>query len=153
MLLTLAVTTAIAMMLINNHQATTTHHLPLLLPIVDAFSVIGTNTILQQHHSRLHTTLKPRNPSFLSLSTSTTPITSIATNSVMINIDVEDDKKKGRRNHENDNVNDLFYGCTTQQYDNYDVVTVDLDNDRDYPIYIGTDFTNEQGMTEFSATF
>ena len=71
----------------------------------------------------------------------------------MINIDVEDDTKKGRRNHDNDNVNDLFYGCTTHQYDNYDVVTVDLDNDRDYPIYIGTDFTSEQGMTEFSATF
>jgi hypothetical protein len=39
----------------------------------------------------------------------------------------------------------LFVGCTTRQYDNYDVVTVDLDDNRDYPIYIGTDFTNEQG--------
>ena len=40
----------------------------------------------------------------------------------------------------------LFLGCTTKQYDNYDVVTVDLDGNRDYPIYIGTNFTKEQGM-------
>lgn len=66
----------------------------------------------------------------------------------MINID--DDQQVQRNdnnnnNNDNENINDLFYGCTTQQYENYDVVTVDLDDDRDYPIYIGTDFTNEQG--------
>jgi hypothetical protein len=43
----------------------------------------------------------------------------------------------------------LFIGCTTRQYDNYDVVTVDLDDNRDYPIYIGTAFSNEQGKKGF----
>jgi hypothetical protein len=42
----------------------------------------------------------------------------------------------------------LFIGCTTRQYDNYDVVTVDLDDSRDYPIYIGTSFSNEQGRED-----
>ena len=58
----------------------------------------------------------------------------------MINIDSDN------ANAIREDINDLFYGCTTQQYENYDIVTVDLDNNRDYPIYIGTDFTNEQGM-------
>jgi pheromone shutdown protein TraB len=44
---------------------------------------------------------------------------------------------------------DAFIGCTTLQYENYDVVTVDLDNDRDYPIYIGTNFSNEEGTLFF----
>jgi hypothetical protein len=44
---------------------------------------------------------------------------------------------------------DAFIGCTTRQYENYDVVTVDLDNDRDYPIYIGTNFSNEEGTLFF----
>ena len=115
----------------------------------EAFLLVGKRSAWQpQPHQPQWTMLSPtpsfvRNPSFLSLSTSTTPITSIATNSVMVNID--DDMKQQKVN--GNNVNDLFYGCTTQKYDNYDVVTVDLDDDRDYPIYIGTDFTNEQGTT------
>jgi 3-dehydroquinate synthase len=39
-----------------------------------------------------------------------------------------------------------FFGCTTESFDNYDVVKVDLENDRDYPIYIGTGYSDEQGM-------
>jgi hypothetical protein len=39
-----------------------------------------------------------------------------------------------------------FLGCTTESFDNYDVVKVDLENDRDYPIYIGTGYSDEQGM-------
>jgi hypothetical protein len=38
-----------------------------------------------------------------------------------------------------------FLGCTTESFDNYDVVKVDLENDRDYPIYIGTGYSDEQG--------
>ena len=132
------------------------------LPIVNAFpAVVGKSPLLQQQQLQLHLqshitkkkslfnslSNKVRNPTLISLSTSTTPITSIATNSVMINIDDNDTKhSQGKNNNYNNyNSNDLFYGCTTQQYENYDIVTVDLENDRDYPIYIGTDFTNEQG--------
>jgi len=36
-------------------------------------------------------------------------------------------------------------GFTTTSTDNYDIVKVDLDGDRDYPIYIGTDYNEEEG--------
>lgn len=37
-------------------------------------------------------------------------------------------------------------GSTTVSKDNYDIVQVDLENGRDYPIYIGTGYSNEEGM-------
>lgn len=36
-------------------------------------------------------------------------------------------------------------GSTTVSTDHYDIVTVDLDNDRDYPIYIGTGYSDQEG--------
>lgn len=35
-------------------------------------------------------------------------------------------------------------GSTTVNMDHYDVVKVDLDDDRDYPIYIGTEYTDDE---------
>ena len=37
-------------------------------------------------------------------------------------------------------------GSTTVSKDHYDVVTVDLSDGRDYPIYIGTGYSDEEGM-------
>ena len=39
--------------------------------------------------------------------------------------------------------NDL--GSSTIAKENYDVVKVDLDDGRDYPIYIGTGYSDEEG--------
>ena len=40
--------------------------------------------------------------------------------------------------------NDL--GSSTNAKENYDVVKVDLDDGRDYPIYIGTGYSDEEGV-------
>ena len=37
-------------------------------------------------------------------------------------------------------------GSTTVSMDHYDVVKVDLADGRDYPIYIGTDYSADEGM-------
>jgi hypothetical protein len=39
----------------------------------------------------------------------------------------------------------LSLGSTTEHLDHYDIVRVDLDFDRDYPIYIGTEYSIEEG--------
>jgi hypothetical protein len=39
-------------------------------------------------------------------------------------------------------------GSSTEKKENYDIVTVDLENGRDYPIYIGTDYAQEEGMCQ-----
>ena len=36
-------------------------------------------------------------------------------------------------------------GSTTIHKENYDIVTVDLDDGRDYPIYIGTSYSDQEG--------
>ena len=36
-------------------------------------------------------------------------------------------------------------GFTTVQKENYDIVKVDLDDGRDYPIYIGTGYSDAEG--------
>ena len=36
-------------------------------------------------------------------------------------------------------------GSTTVSTDKYDIVKVDLSDDRDYPIYIGTGYADEEG--------
>jgi len=36
-------------------------------------------------------------------------------------------------------------GCTTESRKNYDIVNVDLSDDRDYPIYIGTGYEDKEG--------
>lgn len=36
-------------------------------------------------------------------------------------------------------------GSVTVSYDKYDVVKVDLSDDRDYPIYIGTGYEDQEG--------
>lgn len=36
-------------------------------------------------------------------------------------------------------------GSTTEHHENYDVVKVDLDDGRDYPIYIGTGYSDDEG--------
>jgi hypothetical protein len=41
---------------------------------------------------------------------------------------------------------EVLLGSTTEHFENYDVVRVDLENARDYPIYIGTGYSDEQGM-------
>lgn len=41
-------------------------------------------------------------------------------------------------------------GCTTTSFDKYDVVTVDLEDNRDYPIYIGTDYTDNEGKVSMN---
>ena len=40
-------------------------------------------------------------------------------------------------------------GSTTFARDNYDEVKVDLDDGRDYPIYIGTGYSEEEGESFF----
>lgn len=45
--------------------------------------------------------------------------------------------------------NDL--GSSTVAKENYDIVKVDLDDGRDYPIYIGTGYSDEEG--EFCSGF
>jgi hypothetical protein len=35
---------------------------------------------------------------------------------------------------------------TVIHMDHYDIVKVDLDNGRDYPIYIGTGYSSQEGM-------
>lgn len=40
-------------------------------------------------------------------------------------------------------------GSTTFSRDNYDEVKVDLDDGRDYPIYIGTGYSEEEGESHF----
>jgi hypothetical protein len=47
-----------------------------------------------------------------------------------------------------DETSDLL-GSTTIRKENYDIVTVDFDDGRDYPIYIGTGYDDEEG-TSFS---
>lgn len=42
--------------------------------------------------------------------------------------------------------NDL--GSNTVHKENFDIVRVDLDDGRDYPIYIGTGYSEEQGASE-----
>jgi len=37
-------------------------------------------------------------------------------------------------------------GSTTVHKEHYDVVTVDLDDGRDYPIYIGTSYSDQEGV-------
>lgn len=37
-------------------------------------------------------------------------------------------------------------GSTTLQTEKYDIVKVDLDDGRDYPIYIGSGYSDEEGM-------
>jgi hypothetical protein len=37
-------------------------------------------------------------------------------------------------------------GSTTESKENYDIVKVDLENNRDYPIYIGTGYSDQEGM-------
>jgi hypothetical protein len=39
----------------------------------------------------------------------------------------------------------LSLGSTTEHCENYDIVKVDLDDGRDYPIYIGTGYSDAQG--------
>ena len=39
-------------------------------------------------------------------------------------------------------------GFTTISTDKYDIVKVDLDDGRDYPIYIGTGYEDEEGRFE-----
>jgi hypothetical protein len=51
----------------------------------------------------------------------------------------------------NNNSDDGWDGSTVVQMDNYDVVTVDLDAGRDYPIYIGTGYSDEEGRLFFVA--
>jgi hypothetical protein len=41
---------------------------------------------------------------------------------------------------------EVLLGSTTEHFENYDVVRVDLENARDYSIYIGTGYSDEQGM-------
>ena len=36
-------------------------------------------------------------------------------------------------------------GSSTLSKENYDIVNVDLDNGRDYPIYIGTSYSDQEG--------
>jgi hypothetical protein len=36
-------------------------------------------------------------------------------------------------------------GSTTESRENYDIVKVDLDDGRDYPIYIGTGYSEDEG--------
>lgn len=36
-------------------------------------------------------------------------------------------------------------GCTTESRENYDIVKVDLSDGRDYPIYIGTGYSDDEG--------
>lgn len=36
-------------------------------------------------------------------------------------------------------------GSTTVRTENYDIVKVDLDDGRDYPIYIGTGYSEKEG--------
>jgi hypothetical protein len=48
-------------------------------------------------------------------------------------------------NSDNDGGGEDWDGSTVVQMDHYDVVTVDLDAGRDYPIYIGTGYSDEEG--------
>jgi hypothetical protein len=45
-----------------------------------------------------------------------------------------------------DETSDLL-GSKTIHKENYDIVNVDLDDGRDYPIYIGTGYDDEEGTT------
>jgi hypothetical protein len=47
-----------------------------------------------------------------------------------------------------DETSDLL-GSKTIHKENYDIVNVDLDDGRDYPIYIGTGFDDEEGRSFF----
>jgi hypothetical protein len=47
---------------------------------------------------------------------------------------------------------DLLLGSTTEHRDNYDIVKVDLDDGRDYPIYIGTGYSDAEGACFSSAS-
>lgn len=38
-------------------------------------------------------------------------------------------------------------GSTLESKEQYDIVKVDLDRDRDYPIYIGTGYSDEEGAS------
>ena len=42
-------------------------------------------------------------------------------------------------------VSDDEAGCTTESKENYDIVKVDLSDGRDYPIYIGTGYQDQEG--------
>ena len=44
-------------------------------------------------------------------------------------------------------------GSTTIQTENYDIVKVDLDEGRDYPIYIGTGYSEQEGVFLMLQTF
>jgi hypothetical protein len=48
-------------------------------------------------------------------------------------------------NNNSDAAADDWDGSTVVKMDNYDVVTVDLDAGRDYPIYIGTGYSDDEG--------
>jgi hypothetical protein len=51
----------------------------------------------------------------------------------------------------NSDDDDDWDGSTVVQMDHYDVVTVDLDAGRDYPIYIGTGYSDDDGTMLFVA--
>lgn len=46
-----------------------------------------------------------------------------------------------------DVIDDLLLGSTTEHRDNYDIVKVDLDDGRDYPIYLGTGYSDTEGAS------
>jgi hypothetical protein len=48
-----------------------------------------------------------------------------------------------------DETSDLL-GSKTIHKENYDIVNVDLDDGRDYPIYIGTGYDDEEGTSFFT---
>ena len=41
-------------------------------------------------------------------------------------------------------------GSSTMHRENYDIVNVDLEDGRDYPIYIGTSYYDQEGMQKYS---
>ena len=43
----------------------------------------------------------------------------------------------------------IDFGCTTTSTENYDIVKVDLDDGRDYPIYIGTGYSEQEGTEHY----
>jgi hypothetical protein len=61
------------------------------------------------------------------------------------------DKNSARalvNNNSDDDNDEEWDGSTVVQMDHYDVVTVDLDAGRDYPIYIGTGYSDEEGTAQ-----
>jgi hypothetical protein len=44
-------------------------------------------------------------------------------------------------------------GSTTIHQENYDIVKVDLEDGRDYPIYIGTGYSDQEGTSDLHHTW